>query len=1190
MELVRGQRITDYCDQQRLGAQERLELFVQLCGAIQHAHQKGIIHRDIKPSNVLVATDEQSAPQLKVIDFGVAKAAQGKLTDQTCFTALEQFIGTPAYMSPEQADLGGQDIDTRSDIYSLGILLYELLTGRTPFDPKQLASDSFDAMRQRIREEEPWRPSTFVDLLPRESRLLAAQQRQIDPARLAPALRGDLDWIVMKCLEKDRTRRYETASALAADIQRHLNNEPVLARPPSKIYRIRKLYQRNRVAATAAMAVLAALVLGIVASTIETVRANHAQAIAVTERANAVQQRNSADEARRLAEQRGEQLRRNLYAAQLNMSAQASSLASGLPRVNELLSPWRATTPDLRGWEWYYLVGLEHRDLLTFGGHVRGAWSVAWSPDSRYIAVCGVDRMAYLYDTFTGNRVRVLADSKDELQSIAWSPDGRLIAAGGRDLVVHLWDARSGRQVRALSGHASLIEIVAFSPDSRRLITGGSDKAAFIWDLESGSVAQKLFNGEGAIRAAAWSPDGRRFAVTVRDRNEGTIKVVDAGSYETLSTFVAHAQSIKYLAWSPDSQKLASASNDRVVKVWEPISGKALLTLRGHTDMVQSVSWSPDGTRLVTASQDATVIVWDALSGAAMMTFRGHLHAVQDVAWSPDGSRIASASQDGTVKVWNAADGSQDPVLTGHSGEVHGVAFSPDGMRLCSVSSDTTARIWDLAARREIHTIPMGATDPRAACWSPDGSRIAITGGAQTLSIYDPSTGNQLAAYPMQASSRAVAWSADGRWIAAGTTANDVKIFDAASGTLLKELKGHTQEVTGVCWSPDGKRIASSSLDQLVKVWDIASGKATNNLRGEGYQVRAVAWSPDGHRIASANYFQTVSVWDADTGRLLETLRGQAGVVESVAWNPDGTRLAAAGWEGTIKVWDLETATDLVTLRGHNDSIFAVDWSRDGTQIASAGASKRIMIHDATIGYAESGSPLALPPLDRRISLNPQDWDALRMRAALHARLGHWDLAASDAEKYLARAGGGEANWFAPEWWVAESAAKDAADSSLGLPDKAPDPTKPGGGIVWRQPILADDQRIDLSAVLGESQRSETWLVTRVWSAESTPIRLAGKWCEMLEVYANSKPCPGTRIAGGKPATPLTEPDPFRAVNETHHFDQLFPMSLQSGWNTVLVHATRTRATDAPTLMLEFEPPTARASDAAMTAQVGMER
>jgi hypothetical protein len=312
-------------------------------------------------------------------------------------------------------------------------------------------------------------------------------------------------------------------------------------------------------------------------------------------------------------------------------------------------------------------------------------------------------------------------------------------------------------------------------------------------------------------------------------------------------------------------------------------------------------------------------------------------------------------------------------------------------------------------------------------------------------------------------------------------------------------------------------------------------------------------------------------------------------VVESVAWNPDGTRLAAAGWEGTIKVWDLETATDLVTLRGHNDSIFAVDWSRDGTQIASAGASKRIMIHDATIGYAESGSPLALPPLDRRISLDPHDWDALRMRAVLHARLGHWELAASDTEKYLARAGGGEANWLAPGWWVAEYAAKDAVDSSPTLRDKAPDPAKPASGIAWRQPILADDQRIDLSGALGEAERSEAWLVTRVWSGESTPIRLAGKWCEMLEVCANGRPCPGTQIAGGKPATPLTEPDPFRAVNEEHHFDQLFPVALQSGWNTILVRAIRTRAKDAPILMLAFEPATARAPGAPPTTQMSLE-
>ena len=266
MELVKGVRITDYCDRHHLTTTERLGLFTQVCHAIQHAHQKGIIHRDIKPSNILV-TLHDGVPVPKVIDFGIAKATERPLTEQTVFTAFGQFIGTPTYMSPEQAELSGLDIDTRSDIYALGVLLYELLTGRTPFDPKELLQAGLDEMRRRIREEEPMRPSTRLRTMADADLTEVAQHRHSDPAKLSRFIRGDLDWIVMKCLEKDRTRRYETANGLAMDIRRHLSNEPVVAGPPSAAYRFQKLVRRNKLAVAAIGAVAASLLIGLSLST-----------------------------------------------------------------------------------------------------------------------------------------------------------------------------------------------------------------------------------------------------------------------------------------------------------------------------------------------------------------------------------------------------------------------------------------------------------------------------------------------------------------------------------------------------------------------------------------------------------------------------------------------------------------------------------------------------------------------------------------------------------------------------------------------------------------------------------------------------------------------------------------------------------------------------------------------------------
>src|SRR5262245_43758195 len=277
MELVRGMKITEYCDEAKLSTTARLDLFMQVCAAIQHAHQKGIIHRDIKPSNILVTVNDGVAVP-KVIDFGIAKATSGqKLTNKTLFTAFEQFIGTPAYMSPEQATLTSLDIDTRSDIYALGVLLYEMLTGKTPFDAKELLAAGLDEMRRTIREKEPDRPSTRLSTLPGNELSTTAQRRGIDALHLVSELRGDLDWIVMKALDKDRARRYETANGLAADIERHLNNESVVACPPSRFYRLQKTVRRHKLAFAASAAVSTALLIGIIVSTWQAVRASRAE-------------------------------------------------------------------------------------------------------------------------------------------------------------------------------------------------------------------------------------------------------------------------------------------------------------------------------------------------------------------------------------------------------------------------------------------------------------------------------------------------------------------------------------------------------------------------------------------------------------------------------------------------------------------------------------------------------------------------------------------------------------------------------------------------------------------------------------------------------------------------------------------------------------------------------------------------
>jgi eukaryotic-like serine/threonine-protein kinase len=344
MELVRGVKITTCCDEHHLDARQRLELFVQVCHAVQHAHQKGVIHRDIKPSNILV-TLHDGVPVPKVIDFGIAKAVEGKLTDNTLFTSYDQFIGTPAYMSPEQAEMSGLDVDTRSDIYSLGVLLYELLTGKTPFDQKQLINSGLDEMRRTLREKEPQRPSTMVTSLHNTELTVTAQHRHVEPLKLALILKGDLDWVVMKALEKDRRRRYDTANGMAADVLRYMRNEPVVARPPSRWYRLQKLVQRNKIVFLAGVVVAATLVAGLTVSTWLFLREREARLLQMRLRQEADQARANEAQLRLEAEAREKVTQATVLVSHGKMQ-EADELLAQVPA--ELFSPSTEATTVFR--------------------------------------------------------------------------------------------------------------------------------------------------------------------------------------------------------------------------------------------------------------------------------------------------------------------------------------------------------------------------------------------------------------------------------------------------------------------------------------------------------------------------------------------------------------------------------------------------------------------------------------------------------------------------------------------------------------------------------------------------------------------------------------------------------------------------------------------------------------------------
>jgi WD40 repeat protein/serine/threonine protein kinase len=919
MEHVPGRSITRYCDEKELTVEQRLRLFGQVCEAVQHAHQKGIIHRDLKPSNILICVHGDRAVP-KIIDFGIAKAIAAPLGERTALTEQGQLLGTPEYMSPEQADLAYGRIDTRSDVYSLGVVLYELLAGVAPFAGHGLREGGIEQIRQIIRDEEPKKPSAQLTALGEKAQKVAAMRRTQILA-LARRLKSELEWIPLKAMRKEPDQRYQSVADLAQDISNYLAGTALLAGPESRIYRTRKFMRKHAGSVATVTLVTFSLIGGLIGTTMMYVKADtmRAHAVAAREkeanaRVEAEQAESTAQELRRLAEEQTEKYRYQSY-------IYAVALADVKYREQNPRSALRlldSCPEDLRNWEWHRLYRALHREVRTFN------WppymlALALSPDGKRIATTGIDKSlgdgqhrVMVWDAVSGTRTATLEGYQEKLfLDVAFGPDGNRIAAGGIDKTVRMWDVQTGTEIMRLQGHEARVGCVRFSPDGTRVFSGSHDGTIKIWDAGSGELRTTVQAG-GTVRSLALSPDGKRVLC-----GNFTDRVVefDGSTGAEVRVFKDPAEQVAIATYSPDGKRIALGGVGGMIKIIDTATGAEIAAASGGgrlvDSMITSLAFSPDGSRVVAGSSDQAVKIWDATTGAELATLIGHKWKISTVAFTPDGRHVISAGYDGEVKKWDA--GMTEPVLKGHEAPVRDIAFSPDGTKLISGGEDNTIRVWDVMQAREIG-VRRGHAGPTvwAVALSPDGTRIA-----------------------------------------SGNSDRTIKVWETATGQELLTLRGHSGPVVDVSFSPNGQRIAS--VGSNVKVWDIETGAELMTLPVRW--GRAVTFSPDGTRIVSGDE-QGIKVWDAATAEELKTL-SKVGMVSSVVFTPDGKRVISAGYGGhMVRIWDAQTGEELATLHGHKNNVQALAVSPDGTRVVSGSFTV------AKVWDAATGAELATLPAE----------------------------------------------------------------------------------------------------------------------------------------------------------------------------------------------------------------------------------